>query len=177
MTTSKLSRLSRKNPSSPVFAVTGSKPSPLSPLAIARTVLASSSINKALTPDTVKLPHHRAKDGDSEENFRSARDRAGREKMNHPNHVFSPRNRLLHGSAAAGGRNNLRSMSLDCRDRRRRGGWEKSSILPRKRSGQNGDSLINTSRLFRPSLCSRRVCSRLCRWHRSSLPILFHSCR
>src|SRR5207237_10157681 len=72
-TASKLSRLSRQNPSSPVFAVTGSKPSPFSPLASARAVLASSSISKTLTSETVKLPPHRAKGRDSEENFRSAR--------------------------------------------------------------------------------------------------------
>src|SRR5207302_1799519 len=47
--------------------------SPFSPLASARAVLASSSINRALTSDTVKLRPHRAKDRDSEENFRSAR--------------------------------------------------------------------------------------------------------
>jgi hypothetical protein len=34
--------------------------------------LVSSSISKTLTFDTVKLLLHRAKDGDSEENFRSA---------------------------------------------------------------------------------------------------------
>src|SRR5438034_325845 len=43
------------------------------PRARALAVLASSSISKALTPVTVKLPPCRAKDGDSEENFRSAR--------------------------------------------------------------------------------------------------------
>src|SRR5205823_9069163 len=73
ITTSKLSRLSKKKPSSPVLAIAASKPSPFRPLASARAVLASSSISKALTFDTVKLRLHPAKDADSEENFRSAR--------------------------------------------------------------------------------------------------------
>src|SRR5215831_2114970 len=59
ITKSKLSRLSRKKPSSPVFAVSDSKPSLRNPLARARAVLASSSINKTLTHKNVRsLPHH-----------------------------------------------------------------------------------------------------------------------
>src|SRR5262249_18818822 len=72
MTKSKLSRLSRKKPSSPVFAVIGSKPSLRNPLARARAVLASSSINKTLTSQERKIVASPRQDGHSEENFRRA---------------------------------------------------------------------------------------------------------